>query len=51
MISPDESRGFAHADTSVAPPGSANPAGDFHAYDAPAATPGFERFAADSAAG
>ena len=51
MISPDESRGLAHADAIPASSGAANPGGEAtpYSYDAPAPTPGFEQFAANSA--
>jgi hypothetical protein len=50
MISPEESRGFAYTDATAASPDSASGGGEasFHSYDAPAPTPGFEQFAANS---
>jgi hypothetical protein len=49
MMSPEESRGLAPGDTTATSPGP-HPGGEagFHPYDAPAATPGFQQFAASS---
>ena len=51
MISPDESRGFAHTDATAASSDAANPGGEAtsYSYGPPLPTPGFEQFAANSA--